>query len=1046
MINHQFVHDLPFHDLTCNQFTDLFSHGTNNRLNYTDNPFVHYLENGVNEHFASNKISSKYYNESDFNYAVSGMHTHLSIFHLNIRSLPKNSQSLVAYLNNLDHTFDVILLSEIGHSDVSHLSCILEDYNFDFVPSPTKCGGVGIFYRTIFSKQYVKKQVISSNMNCNCCHCQIEDIWIGLNIGNDTFCISACYRHPRGNISHFLESLERTLQLPFIPQKCIIGGDFNIDVLKVDTISICDDYTKIMLCNNFIPTITIPSRITHSSATLIDNIFVKLPNRLLDNKVFSGNLITDLSDHLPNFCIIEGTSNTVKDRPLVRFYNKNNFDKFIDSVNNIDMSPILNSDDANSSYDMLSNIVKSCHNTHFPLRRMSRKKLHDKPWITPGIKNSISKKNILYRKYITKPSITLKNKLSSYRRILQRIIKSTQATYYKNILTSRQTSSRNAWVVINKLVKGKTNTKSPSVDTISYKGSTYSKNIDIANAFNDYFSSVGDTLSQHINSSISPLHYLKQSEKHTIFLSPISVDEVLKYIHSLKPGKAPGIDGIPPKIVRSVGHILAPVLAHIFNLVFVSGIYPDAMKVAKVIPLFKKGDSTQPENYRPISLLCCFDKLLELAIDKRLRQFFNKNSSFYDFQFGFREGHSTSHALQETVNTIRSHLDTGENVMGLYLDLKKAFDTVDHTILLQKLYHYGVRGLAYNVISSYLSNRKQCMYVNGTYSKYLNINTGVPQGSVLGPLLFLIYVNDLHVAVPDVSTRLFADDTNVFLFDKDCQNLVQRSIQTLTKLNIWFDSNKLTLHLGKTSYTIFHASDKSHPCCENFMFKGVKICQSPTTKYLGLYIDDKLSWASHINYVRNSLVKFIGIFYHLRNFLPESTAIQIYYSFIYSKIKYAIEIYGTAKASLLKPLQVLQNKLLKLLSCKPLRYPTNILHIENNLLMVNDIHTFSMGCFIYKYCNNMLPSAISNKVSCSIVANRHLETRNSRLFNVTHHNTLHGKLLMNNYCFTIWQSLPVVIKSAKSLKSFQKKLKNYLLNKYTENSITKRLVIYHKRN
>ena len=368
--------------------------------------------------------------------------------------------------------------------------------------------------------------------------------------------------------------------------------------------------------------------------------------------------------------------------------------------------------------------------------------------------------------------------------------------------------------------------------------------------------------------------------------------------------------------------------------------------------------------------------------------------------------------------------------MGLYLDLKKAFDTVDHTILLQKLYHYGIRGLAYNVIASYLNNRKQCIYVNDTYSKYLDINTGVPQGSVLGPLLFLIYVNDLHVAVPDVSTRLFADDTNVFLFDKDCKDLVQRGIQTLTKLNDWFDSNKLTLHLGKTSYTIFHATNKPHPCSDNFIFKGVTIYKSPTTKYLGLYIDDKLSWVNHINDVRNSLVKFIGIFYHLRNFLPHSTAIQIYYSFIYSKIKYAIEIYGTAKASLLKPLQVLQNKLLKLLSCKPIRYSTNILHSEHNLLMVSDIHTFSMGCFIYKYCNNMLPNAISHTVSRSIDTDRHIATRNSSLFNVTHHNTLHGKLLMNNYCFNIWQYLPVAIKSAKSLKSFQRKLKKYLLNKY----------------
>lgn len=174
----------------------------------------------------------------------------------------------------------------------------------------------------------------------------------------------------------------------------------------------------------------------------------------------------------------------------------------------------------------------------------------------------------------------------------------------------------------------------------------------------------------------------------------------------------------------------------------------------KVIPLLKKGDPTLPENYTPISLLSCFNKLLETVIERRLRHFFTKNNIFYDFQFGFRAGHSTTHALLETVNTIRSHLDIGNNVLGLYLDLKKAFDTFDHSILLKKLHHYGIRGTAYDLMASYLHNRRQCIYVNNTYSTFLSVSTGVPQGSVLGPLLFLVYVNDIHKAIPNVSTRL----------------------------------------------------------------------------------------------------------------------------------------------------------------------------------------------------------------------------------------------------------------------------------------------------
>ena len=328
--------------------------------------------------------------------------------------------------------FDVILLSEIGRSDVSHLSSVLADYDLEFVPSSSRCGGVGIFYRTFFSKQYVKKQVIASNMSCSCPHCQVEDIWLGLRIDNNLCCISACYRQPRGNVKHFLESLEDTLNSSFIPHMCVIGGDFNINLLNADSNAICEDYTKLMLCHNFIPTITLPTRISHSSTTLIDNIFVRLLNKLLDNKLFSGNFFTDLSDHLPSFCIIEGFRNTKLDRPFIRFYSQHNFDNFIQSLESLDMSSIYNNSDVNIAYSNLIEIVQSQHNIHFPLVRMSRKKFNDKPWITPGIMQSISTKNVLYRKYVKKPTAVLKAKLSSYRRILQRTIRSAQSTYYKN--------------------------------------------------------------------------------------------------------------------------------------------------------------------------------------------------------------------------------------------------------------------------------------------------------------------------------------------------------------------------------------------------------------------------------------------------------------------------------------------------------------------------------------------------------------------------------------------------------------------------------------
>ena len=325
---------------------------------------------------------------------------------------------------------------------------------------------------------------------------------------------------------------------------------------------------------------------------------------------------------------------------------------------------------------------------------------------------------------------------------------------------------------------------------------------------------------------------MQPSTLNTIFFSPITSNEIQQEIHSLKDDKSPGIDGINPKIWKSISYVISPVLCHIFNLVLTSGTYPDALKIAKVIPIYKAGGRDLPENYRPISLLPCINKLLERSIEKRLRLFFDDNNTLFDFQFGFRKGHNTSHTLLETINCVCTHLDNGENVLGLYLDLKKAFDTVDHNILLGKLYNYGIRGKAFEVMRSYLTNRKQFMYVNSTFSTCSNVNTGVPQGSVLGPLLFLIYVNDINNVVPNDSLILFADDTNAFVHDKNCTNLVHKAQSVLSCLKTWFDANKLTLHLGKTKFTIFHSkANDSHSCPNHFMVDSTNIRKTVWTDF-----------------------------------------------------------------------------------------------------------------------------------------------------------------------------------------------------------------------
>ena len=305
----------PFVALSDDELANMF-HNSNTPSAESSFPF----EQNVPEMLSNseNLSSCKYYSDSQFKENIPCKAPALSVFHLNIRSLPKNHIQLIAYMESLSYKFDIILLTEIGSSNVDYLDNILPDYHFDYVSPSLRCGGAGIYYRNIFSLLNVKKQVISSHLSCTCDNCQIEDIWLELSYNNKPFCVASCYRHPKGNIKHFVDALEKCLLSPSIIPFTILGGDFNIDLLKIDNCSIVNDYISVIMGHNFIPTINLPTRINNCSFSLIDNIFVKLPLNLIHNKIYSGNLYTDISDHLPNFCIIEGSGKQCNtERPLV---------------------------------------------------------------------------------------------------------------------------------------------------------------------------------------------------------------------------------------------------------------------------------------------------------------------------------------------------------------------------------------------------------------------------------------------------------------------------------------------------------------------------------------------------------------------------------------------------------------------------------------------------------------------------------------------------------------------------------------------------------
>ena len=513
---------------------------------------------------------------------------------------------------------------------------------------------------------------------------------------------------------------------------------------------------------------------------------------------------------------------------------------------------------------------------------------------------------------------------------------------------------------------------------------------------------------------------MKNKIEDTFFIQPVIELNVRKQISCLKIKKASGPDSISNKIIKKCADIFVIPLTIIYNAVLSSATYPSKLKIAEVIALYKKGCHHDPNNYRPVSLLDCFGKILERLIYDQMMSFIKKHSILFIYQYGFRKGHSATLALIDIVDNIKSHIDNKEFGIGIFLDIRKAFDTVTHSILFQKLEHYGFRGHSLNLIKSYMTERYQYCKINNHKSKTLPINYGVPQGSVLGPLLFLLYVNDIQNCIDKKKIKLFADDTGVFMFGPSLQALIQESSNNMSKLYEWFLKNNLALSLEKTNFIIFHGKRKKIPDITEIKFGNHSIPRVKSTKYIGLILDETLSWDQHVEGVLRNIHRYFGVFYNVRDFINKDLIRTIYFSCVFSHIKYGIEIYGNCKKSLIQKLQVSQNKLLRVLSKKEYMYSSELLHKELDIFKI----ALFRDQFILQFVHNCVqgnPILPFKNYFCRVHENHNHNTRNNmNLVQKTVRTTTHY------HGANLWNQLPRNITSIKSPFSFKMTIKSHL--------------------
>ena len=410
--------------------------------------------------------------------------------------------------------------------------------------------------------------------------------------------------------------------------------------------------------------------------------------------------------------------------------------------------------------------------------------------------------------------------------------------------------------------------------------------------------------------------------------------------------------------MKAIGESIAEPLCKLVNKSICEGIFPDILKIAKVIPIYKSKEKCNVSNYRPISLLSSISKILEKVMHNRLYSFFQKNKMFYENQYGFRKQRSTVDAVTKFINDVIKSYDDKQSTIAVYCDLSKAFDTIDHNILIHKLEFYGIRGFALSWFRSYLSNRSQYTHYNGIDSDTQNVKCGVPQGSVLGPLLFIIYTNDHPSCLNLTKTILFADDTTIYLSSNDHDLLYKIMNDELDRLTDWFQANKLSLNATKTNYMLFTNRDIQNLNTTLTLGNSI-IDKVKCTKFLGMYIDENLKWNEHTHKVTQKLTRSYYAINKAKHSLNKRHLSTVYYSMVYPYLIYGITLWGNAPKIHLTKLITIQKKIIKMVSAAKYSAHTEPLFKTLKILKLEDVYHHQILNYVYKYVRGHLSPSLS---------------------------------------------------------------------------------------
>lgn len=941
-------------------------------------------------------------------YQKKGLH----IAHLNIHYLyPKLDE--IRHICSEHPELDVLCICETFLSE-QFCDSELKIDNYDMYRRDRQSNGGG---QVIYVKQSihcVRRHDIES--------VDIETMILEIRLNKQkSFILGYVYRPPSANNDWF-DCIDVLLdRISAEDKELILLGDFNFNLLLPDSSN--KKWLDIVNTNNLTQLITSATRVNDKTETLIDHIYTNNPDNILESAV----PILSVSDHYPVICTRKLLSNSdkgpVHKQITYRSHKHLNPNSFRTDVECQPWQLTEIYDDPNDALDCFLQMFCSVLNNHAPMRKKRVKRINQPSWYSTAIKEASQKRDYFHKMKDT-PNFRL------WRNRTKELIEEAKTSYYEKTINNNKSNPKQLWRNLNQLSGKSSNTHTNFI--CDETDNLITDPLETATTFNEFFVSVFQnydaSCAQVPNSQDNDqlINYVQAKfPENTEYSIPLITSTFIKdQIKNMDDTKSTGLDDISVKFVKLAADSISPVLSTIFNKSISTGIFPNALKKAKITPIHKKGSKHDKNNYRPISILPILSKIIEKHVCSTLKQFVDTYQVIQHRQSGFRKGHSCQTALTQIIDEWITAIDQGNIVCTVFLDLTKAFDLVNHNILLDKMKKYRCSDNAVTWFTSYLSNRTQQVGVSGKLSEPLEIVSGVPQGSVLGPLLFILYINDLPLCVNACTTDMFADDTTVSTSCSSPESLASKINEDLVNIASWCASNAMSINVEKTKAMILstkHKLKSNKDKIPDIIVNDNVIQCTSHEKLLGVQIDDSLTWDHHIDTILKKCNSLLYLLSRIKKYLNIDNRKLYFNAYILPHLDFCSTLWGNSSQQSLNKLLLFQKRAARvILDIKDYYTPSEDMFRELNWMTIYDRIHYQKSILMYKCMNGICPEYLCS--SFKHVSEMHQLNLRSVEMNMLYVPKPRTEIYRGCFAYSgakIWNSLPNLVKNANSVNEFK---------------------------